>query len=89
MINGLTLNTDGNTGNGRILTENKVTCPLLSVTDKINGGIIIIALLITFDTSINRNYEYEEELPTGKISHPNPNVLTRGTSSSPGMRIAL
>ena len=90
-INGFMLNIDGNTGNGingRIMTENKVTYPLLSVADNINGG-IIIASLITSDTSLNRNYEYEEELPTGKISHPNPNVLKYGASGSPGMSIAL
>ena len=51
-INRLMLNVDGNAGNGRTMTENKVTCPLLWVFDNVNGGaMIIIASLINFDKS--------------------------------------
>ena len=50
---------------------------------------MIIASLITFDASLNRNNEHEEVLPTGEISHPNPNALNHGASGSPDMIIAL
>ena len=50
---------------------------------------MIIASLITFDASLNRNNEHEEVLPTGEISHPNPNALNHGVSGSFEMSIAL
>ena len=48
-----------------------------------------IASLLTSDASMNKNYEYEEELPTGAISHTNPNVLKHGASGSHGMRVLV
>lgn len=89
-INGFVLNINGQTGvgtSGKMITDNQVTYPLLSMADNKNGGGIIVASLVTTDASLNRNYEYEEELPTGKVSHPNPNVLKYGEGS--GMSIAL